>query len=260
MEEIKNYDKYVSGMKKSCSDKLFFLDKVDGMNGVVDYGCADGVLLGEINKISNLKLIGYDINPEMVLRAKNNIPNSIITTDYREALQNADLSNSVLNLSSVIHEIYSYSMEYAIDEFWKDIFEPGFKYISIRDFCVSGSINRKTDVNDYVKIIQKADKQQISDYESIWGSLRENRNMVHFLMKYRYRENWDREVRENYFPITLEKILSKIPTNLYEIVYFEDYKLPYTANKVKEDFGIEIHDNTHVKILLKRKGESKRAA
>lgn len=84
------------------------------------------------------------------------------------------------------------------------------------------------------------------------GSLKSNRNLIHYLMKYRYKENWNREVRENYFPLSLEGLLSKIPTDQYEIVYFENYILPYTSKKVKEDFGIEIRDNTHIKLLLEK--------
>lgn len=77
--------------------------------------------------------------------------------------------------------------------------------------------------------------------------------MIHFLMKYRYMRNWDRENNENYFPITLEKLLSMIPTEKYEIVYFQNYVLPFTSDQVKKDFDITIRDNTHIKILLKRK-------
>ena len=114
-------------------------------------------------------------------------------------------------------------------------------------------MNRPSNINDVVKVLQKADKDQLREYESIWGSIRENKNLVHYLMKYRYLENWKREVRENYFPLSLERLLSKIPTDKYEIVYFENYILPFTSHKVKEDFDIELHDNTHVKLLLKRK-------
>lgn len=38
-------------------------------------------------------------------------------------------------------------------------------------------------------------------------------------MKYKWVENWAREVRENYFPITIEEFLSKVPNN-YVIDYF----------------------------------------
>lgn len=60
-------------------------------------------------------------------------------------------------------------------------------------------------------------------------------------------------MKENYFPITVEKILSKIPTDLYKIKYFEHYMLPFNKQKIWEDFGTELNDNTHVKILLERK-------
>ena len=38
-----------------------------------------------------------------------------------------------------------------------------------------------------------------------------------------------------------------------EIAYIETYFLPYLKSIVEKDFGINIHDNTHVKLLLKRK-------
>ena len=153
----------------------------------------------------------------------------------------------------MIHEVYSYSNINGIDKFWNNVFGYDYGYIAIRDFCVSRSVNRQSDINDYTKVIRGADELQIMDYESIWGSLRDNRNLIHYLMKYRYKENWDREVRENYFPITLEQLLSKIPTYKYEIIYFEDYILPFTSSKIKQDFDVDIHDNTHVKLLLRLK-------
>lgn len=70
----------------------------------------------------------------------------------------------------------------------------------------------------------------------------------HYLNRQLYRE-----VRENYFPITLEQLLSKIPTYKYEIIYFKDYTLPFTSSKIKQDFDVDIHDNTHVKLLLQLK-------
>lgn len=208
-------------------------------------------IIGKRN--TDIKLVGCDINKEMLMRTKRRVPQSFVTANFQEALENIEVKDSVLNLSSVIHEIYTYSLDYAIKRFWEDVFNPGFKYIAIRDFCVSTSVNKRSDVNDLAKLLHFADNKQIADFENVWGSLRENRNLVHFLMKYRYIENWEREVHENYFPITLENILSIIPTDKYEIVCFEDYILPYTYNRIKEDFGIELHDNTHIKLLLKRK-------
>lgn len=255
MQKINNLDVYTAGMKKSLKDKLFFMDKVNDVDAVVDFGCADGALIREMYKVNpNIKYIGHDNSLDMIYQARistdcEKFPNVRYTDEY--AFNNT--KNALLNLSSVVHEVYSYSQQDDINIFWNQVFYQDFKYIAIRDFCISKSINRQADINDYTKLIQSADNGQINDYESIWGSLRDNRNLVHFLMKYRYAENWDREVRENYFPITLETLLSMIPTYRYEIVYFEDYILSFTKNQIKEDFNIDLHDNTHVKLLLKRK-------
>jgi ribosomal protein L11 methylase PrmA len=255
MQKINNYDVYTNGMSKSYQDKLFFLDKInEDVTGIVDFGCADGTLIKYMDETTNgIKLVGYDIDENMVNLAKSK-SSHIFSTDFNECLHNVEADKSLLNLSSVLHEVYSYSTSGGIDLFWDMVFNNNFAYIAIRDLCASESINRPSNINDYTKLIQKTIKEQLSEYESIWGSTRENRNLVHYLLKYRYIENWAREVRENYFPLSLERLLSKIPTDKYEIVYFENYILPFTANKVKEDFDIELHDNTHVKLLLKRKG------
>jgi hypothetical protein len=74
--------------------------------------------------------------------------------------------------------------------------------------------------------------------------------LIHYLLKYRYTENWDREVRENYLPLTKETLISKIPSH-YEIVYQEHYTLPYIKHQVQKDCDIVLNDCTHFKILLK---------
>ena len=71
-------------------------------------------------------------------------------------------------------------------------------------------------------------------------------------MKYKYKKNWKREVKENYFPMPVEELLSRIPKN-YEIVYKDVYVLPYTKQSIKNDFDIDINDTTHIKLILKRK-------
>lgn len=200
----------------------------------------------------DVKYIGYDNNPEMIRIAQTKsagISNISFTDTFPS---NVYGKSSLLNLSSVIHEIYSYCNEDEIYEFWNNVFLSGFEYISIRDLCVSKNVNRRTDMTDYLKLIEKADNKQIKEFQLIWGLLMDNRNFLHFLMKYKYVENWDREVKENYFPITLEELLKKIPSD-YEIVYINTYCLPYTKSMIEKDFGISIKDNTHVKLLLRKR-------
>lgn len=254
---INNYDVYNKRMDKSFQDKLFFLDKIkDNVEAIVDFGCADGALIRHLSELTNIKLVGYDSDYNMIdiAKSKTNKDNCLFNEDFEEIIKEEIIpQESLLNISSVIHEVYSYLDSKDIEIFWDMVLDSNFKYISIRDLCASESINRPSNINDYTKLIQKAKLRFLSDFESIWGSVRENRNLIHYLLKYRFLENWDREVRENYFGLSLERLLSKIPMDKYEIIYFENYILPYTANKIKEDFDIELHDNTHVKLLLKKR-------
>lgn len=254
---INNYDIYNKRMDKSFQDKMFFLDKIkDNVETIVDFGCADGALIRHLSELTNIKLVGYDSDYNMIdiARSKTNKDNCLFNEDFGEIIEEKIIpQESLLNISSVIHEVYSYLDSKDIEIFWDMVLDSNFKYISIRDLCASESINRPSNINDYTKLIQKAKPRFLSDFESVWGSVRENRNLIHYLLKYRFSENWDREVRENYFGLSLERLLSKIPMDKYEIIYFENYILPYTANKIKEDFDIELHDNTHVKLLLKKR-------
>lgn len=252
---ISNYSSYISGMNKSYLDKLFFLDKIENVDAILDFGCAQGDMLKHIHDIDpELDLYGYDNNFEMISKANYYHSNiAIFGEDFDVLCKKLDTHTTLLNLSSVIHEVYSYSKSSEIKDFWERVFNSGFQYIAIRDLCLSKTADRETDMNDYVKAVIKSTPTSLRDFESIWGKVRNNKQLIHYLMKYRYIDNWQREVRENYFPITTEELLSKIPIDKYEIIYFEDYVLPYTYQKVKEDFNIEIKDNTHIKILLKKR-------
>lgn len=253
MNQISDINTYTSRMAKSYEDKLFFMDKTAGIKNIVDFGCADGTVIREMNKIMpDVKYIGYDNNPEMIKIAQTKSSSNSNISFTNTFPKNVFGKNSLLNLSSVIHEIYSYCSTDEVKEFWDNVFLSGFDYVSIRDMCISENVYRLTNRTDYWKLINVADKNQIRDFEHNWGSLMRNNNFLHFLMKYKYIENWDREVKENYFPITLEELLKKIPSD-YKIAYIETYCLPYLKSIVEKDFGISIKDNTHVKLLLKRK-------
>lgn len=128
--EICNYEKYTYGMRKSIRDKLFFEGLVDNsVDTFVDFGCADGQVLAQVhNDFSDWTLIGIDNNDTMLRFAERNCP----TAMYYKNLPYDKNQSAILNLSSVIHEVYSYSTESEITEFWKGVFENGYRYISTR--------------------------------------------------------------------------------------------------------------------------------
>ena len=75
------------------------------------------------------------------------------------------------------------------------------------------------------------------------------RTFIHFLLKYKYTKNWERENNENYIPISLETLLKKIPSD-YSIKYKRIYLLDILKNKVKEDFDIDLEHPTHLQMII----------
>lgn len=253
MEKIADLNKYNNDMAKSLGDKVFFLDyiKEEDIKAIVDFGCADGTLLAAMPN-SWLKL-GVDNNQDMV---------DICFSKGIVAVENLDYINprvpTLLNMSSVIHEVYSYLSSKEIAHFWDRVFNSGFEYISIRDMMISFDTEREPD-GIYDEIFEKDGKyyNEYSDsFEHEWtayqGYVPTQRDLMHYLLKYKYTDNWAREVKENYLPISVEYLKSLIP-DTYEIVYEEEYVLPFLKDQIKKDFDYEIKDNTHIKLLLKRK-------
>ena len=123
--------------------------------------------------------------------------------------------------------------------------------IAIRDMMISEKDKIPSDPSD-VKKARSLYPEKLSEYESIWGSIDEGFNLIHYLLKYRYTENWDREVRENYLPITVEEMRALIPSH-YEIIYDEHYTLPFIKQSIYHDCKINLRSATHFKLLLKIK-------
>lgn len=246
---IADYTAYNKRMQLSMLDKLFFIDKITP-DLIVDFGCADGVLLDAIGNMTSVGLIGYDNDPEMV-KHSGKFP---IVSDWKEIESTvAEYSHPAINLSSVIHEVCHYGSKCDIDAFWKQVFDSKFEFIIIRDMIPGRAIDRVSCVNDVKKVYHKfLGTKALDDFERVWGSVENNKQLIHFLLKYRYlTPNWEREVRENYMPVTRESLLARIPIE-YDIIFHEHYVLPYLLQFVRDDLGIEIKDPTHMKLILRR--------
>lgn len=256
MNEIKNYDFYNNEMKKALYDKAWFIDKIpEGIDTVLDFGCADGSLIKFLaNMFDGYNYIGYDYNTNMIDKAKELLGNNsdvFVSSSQEEISEYVEPRSTVLNISSVIHEIYNYCTIEEIDAFWDYVFNSGFEYISIRDMCLSKNATRYSNRIDCAKVY-RIRSTQLTDFEKEFGLITDNKNLIHFLCKYRYILNWDREVQEDYFPLDYEDLMKLIPET-YEIVYADHFTLPFLRRKVQADIGITINDPTHVKLLLKRK-------
>ena len=249
-------------MSKSMIDKLFFMDKIDeSVDTIFDYGCADCILLCTLAKLfPSMTYIGYDLDEEMINKAKDRCAglDNIFLFSSLEAFnvwateQNGfDFRKTAVNLSSLIHEVYSYGTTAEVSDFWDFITNSGFGYIVIRDMCLDSSAHRSSLKEDIIKVRSRYDAGRISQFESIHGSITDNWNLIHFLLKYRYTNNWEREVHENYLPVSVEEIMTMVSQSKskYELTYFDHYILPYVARTVKKDFDIVLKDYTHVKFI-----------
>lgn len=252
MTPIKNIDAYNAGMRKSMLDKIWWLDKIDDdIDIVLDYGCADGALLSMVHEMnSELTLCGYDFNQDMINFAAKNVPEGYFTHIYAVMNTFVRESKTVLVASSVFHEIENYSHDVVSE--YERIFNNGYKYVAIRDMFISEKSWGMSDPLTVANVRQQYDFNKIREFEEHIGSLDFNENLLQFFLTYRYNENWEREVREDYFPHTIEEFLSKIPDH-YEVVHFEHYILPFVRTQVWKDFGVQLTDPTHGKILLKLK-------
>jgi 23S rRNA U2552 (ribose-2'-O)-methylase RlmE/FtsJ len=247
-------------MNQTMSDKLFFIGDIK-FDVIVDFGCADGTFLENVSKVKpNVKIIGYDIDQNMLDKASAKLPKSAVLTDDWSAVVSevSKYNRPLLNLSSVIHEVYSYSKNsMVINKFWNgQVFAGDFKWITIRDMIPSVTLTRNEIVDfkqDAKKLRRMADKDSLQSFEENWGSIfSDYRNFVHFLLKYKYKDNWEREVRENYLPITLETLRTKIPQG-YSIVLEDSFVLPYLKKEVKKDFNIDLTHATHLKMIIENK-------
>ena len=260
---ITNIDTYNSAMARSLIDKIFFMDKIgDEITAIVDYGCADGTLINFLADLfPDIVFVGYDISIEMIEAAKQKCSHHENVVFFHNMKDFVDWRNTskfaahmVLNLSSVIHEVYNYSGYESIEDFWDFVNNSGFEYITIREMAVDRAAHRPAWKEDVLKLRSRMSGEMIEDFERNHGSIGDNYNLIHFLMKYRYTANWEREVKENYLPLPTEGIAENINKE-YELIYYDHYVLPFLARTVKEDFDIVLKDYTHVKFIYKLKRE-----
>ncbi len=254
MSPIKDVSVYLSDMQHSLVDKLFFAGVIHP-NMLVDYGCADGALLRAYNRMfPSTELIGYDHDIAMTVQARDESPEKIkYWTNWADVSIQAEKygGDVALNLSSVLHEIYSYQSEEDIEYFYEEVFASPFKFVVVRDMMVSESIIRAADPLDVAKVYQFLGSWKVKQWESKWGPITQQKSLVHLLLTYTYVDNWKREMAEDYLPIPVEHFMETVPRN-YRPIHFEHYTLPYLRRRVMSDMGISLSDRTHVKIIFER--------
>lgn len=296
--EFNDHKHYNQEMAKSAYDKLAFVNKIyENIDLIVDFGCADGTVTRFIQLFyPGVKVIGYDL-PEIIEQNADVL--KATGTDYSispEAIANIvtryhhEGKKSLLVMNSVHHEIFNYmakETKLSLDgkdipgydrllKFWYNI---GFDYIFIRDMNIKIPTSGK-----YVDLIpeffMKLHKKLIDNSEfteryisftDVYNNEKplnpldkeDQEKMVHFLLKCRYKENWDRELHEDYtahdceFPID-GLFLSTVFKFPYHMTDVRSYVLPYVEYINRKDFGISLRGlgiTTHSQCLFKRNSD-----
>ena len=204
--KLNNISIYNERMDKSIEDKLWFINKVDA-DIYVDFGCANGNLLKHLSYIhqkqgkTDIQYIGYDNNDEMLELARQNcnrFKNISFTNDFVNVRRLYNITSTdekdkkvCLILSSVLHEVYSYSNGEEKEDFWKSIYDLEFDYIAIRDmtsgidmFTFRPNVSRTLEYQ-IMTVKEKANQQQLLDFQRYWGRINSLHNLTHFLLKYK---------------------------------------------------------------------------
>ena len=263
MEKIPNISIYNQKMARTVVDKIFFLAHIDA-DVFVDFGCADGEVLRAIsNFVPDSICIGYDISSEMIKEATLKSPtdeNFVFTSNKNyvvEMVHNLQQRGHkvCLILSSVIHEVYSYSTPKEIRDFWKFVQDTGFDYVSIRDMTYQPGLSYpEVNWKNYENVENSKYSKELADFEQEWGLIKNNpKNALNFFLKYRYKENWDRELYEDYLPLNSRELQDQFPYSKWKEVFKHLYTLPYIEKIVKEDFNISIIANTHIQLIYEKR-------
>ncbi len=252
MEQIKNIEGYNISMQKALDDKLYFLEYLKDIDTFEDFGCADGTILKAVKEhYPEMKLVGVDMNELMLEKCKEKLPDASLIQRLTPQGGNNILLSRALNLSSVLHEVYSYGTAESISAFWKSIMSADYKYIFVRDMIFHNSDYSLVDPIANRAFVKNADQKQIKDFTFVWGPITTKKDMNHFLLKYRYKENWEREVKEQYLWFTPEQLIEMF-AGQYECVFLKSYILPFHKYIVKKDMGINLSEDTHIQAVFKK--------
>jgi len=257
-----NLDIYTTEMSKSIWDKAFFMDKIPGAKCVIDFGCADATLICMLGEMfPSVDFYGYDINRELLekgVKKLSQAPANVKTLYNAEGLgglisrvqRTYKPEEICINFSSVLHEVFSSSPsgKAAIKRLVREL-KP--KYITIRDMYYHEGKRRGMKYVQGPHDLTKECQPHISDFEAIYGSIKEPKNYIHFLMKYQWKDNgWETELNENYFAWTIEEFEELVDYN-YTIVFENYYQLPFLTESWKERFFLpNLH--THAQFILRR--------
>ena len=259
--EITDYNTYLARMDVSLPDKTFFVYRAPLARVIVDFGCAAGNLFRYIRSVSNQEyiMIGYD-NDETMRELARESADMVCGTlaelceaiEYALTAHNLTMKNVLFNFSSVLHEMNSDEIE-EIFGFINNL-RPG--YVSIRDM----KFKCKRSMYGEIRAFEEKNPDQFNSFLVSKNKTAPNlADYAEYLLKYKYTENWERELREYYFfgfAYAEKYYRALIDNHKYRPTWDVNYCLPHFNRQIKDDFGISFdvsnYFTTHEQLLLER--------
>lgn len=249
---ILNYDKYNKSMASSIKDKCWWVDLIPtNIDTVIDYGCATGELFDYIHsnfKGRFIRFIGIDNNNEMLNNArKRNIPNAVFYNSINDI--DVDGKRTIIIFNSVLHEILTYDGKASLEYILSIVKKKEISVVAVRDMFYSGiDYETRKEIEKFYKSTKKP-----SSWKSHIAHCRfknKSKLLQEYILKYRYNENWEREVREQYL-WNWYFIIKNNLSNYFTVRNF-NFRIPEQIKNIKNELGIIWTSNTHKKALFIR--------
>ncbi|MBI2596037.1 class I SAM-dependent methyltransferase [Candidatus Daviesbacteria bacterium] len=245
-KKIENRLIYLSRMEKPLKDKLKIVKYIPkNVANILDVGCADGSLTIALAKTFPDKIfLGVDLDDNFLDLAKEKaqgLKNIKFEKIYLRDLLARPERFDVVIFCSVLHEFFSYgegisSVLKAIADAHELLRKSGV--IIIRDMILSEyTKNANLKCLEVADKIYKAGLDITKEFEVRFGKLNNIYKINHYLLKYFYQENWNREGKENYVPVTIEQY-GQIFSLLGMREQSESYLLDFFKDKWKKDFNL----------------------
>lgn len=246
---MKDEKGYLERMEKSMQEKLFFIEHIDLNNKIViDFGCADGTLVRNLKSFGykNTLWLGVEANDTFRDQADEvlnySFPNLLELYKFMRTRKEIDTREVVLITSSVLHEcglmlqydLVNFAQLYC--DYWaiRDMYYSIFGYVPALEY--------------WTAIIKHSDKDQLVSFLEHKRVRMDEERIAEWLLKYRYVENWETEVKEHYFSTEWEYILK---TKGFTPIYDRVYRNSYIYDTVLADYGLHVKWNTHRQLILK---------
>ena len=258
---MKDSKGYLEKMEKSMQEKLFFIERLDLNNKIlIDFGCANAVLIQRLMEMNfkNTTFVGVESNPmflDMCKELENNSLNfkafgGLLQVElYLKALkEDGDNRGVILLCSSVLHELSFKYQEYIT------MFAHKFcDHFVIRDMIWLdryGDMPLEAPLKLLHKIIRRT-----NDLEHFQDFFRKRdysfKSIAEYLLKYRYVENWETEMAEDYMSVDWRMIRNFANESCCGVVVYENvYTNTYIADHVMEDFYIDMYWPTHCQMII----------